>query len=409
MKTLQELIKEQTLLKEANLTILMDLAYDNDKEMQADMKKFGISAKFYKRQGGAEEYKVTGPKDKLKKYVLDWGQYSYDKDELEEMYPELFESNQLENTAEFEQLEEAINQFSELPASWKNIAMKAYETDGVGLSHRQIGKDSKIISKASKDKFKTVDSVAKFVKKLIDFDEVGLLWVEFNNEPMFAISKHQYGNNNKKLLMLGLDGSFEAVYQKVANTSGWRRDGSKYGRWVPPTYDYMKYLSVSDVEQKVRYYVLDLIRGVMGISNASVEQCDEFLKKYKLNISIKGLGADEKCQEKQTDRQNNKDYIPADVQLKIDTSVKYVKSKLTVNVDSIRSDLLKELDKFDRGEQFNFDPIIDKMNKLRYVMAKLGDIKNNKKYSSIDRYPFGKDWDLKRALEYAKELESVVK
>lgn len=82
---------------------------------------------------------------------------------------------------------------------------------------------------------------------------------------------------------------------------------------------------------------------------------------------------------------------------------------MTVNIDSIRSDLLKEFDKFERGESFSFDAILDKMNKLRYVMQKINDIKNNKRYKPYNSWSGTKDHDLRYALEYAKELENLVK
>lgn len=87
MKSLQELMNE-SLITEKNITLDADVIFDGGaKEQKETEKKFGIKFKFKR----GHECDITGPKDKVKKYILSPDGYNLDKEDAEDMFPELFE------------------------------------------------------------------------------------------------------------------------------------------------------------------------------------------------------------------------------------------------------------------------------------------------------------------------------
>lgn len=87
MKSLQELMNE-SLITEKNITLDADVIFDGGaKEQKETEQKFCIKFKF--RRG--HECDITGPKDKVKKYILSPDGYNMDKLDAEDMFPELFE------------------------------------------------------------------------------------------------------------------------------------------------------------------------------------------------------------------------------------------------------------------------------------------------------------------------------
>lgn len=96
MKSLQELMNE-SLITEKNITLDADVIFDGGaKEQKETEKKFGIKFKF--RRG--HECDITGPKDKVKKYILSPDGYNMDKLDAEDMFPELFEQVERDNLTE---------------------------------------------------------------------------------------------------------------------------------------------------------------------------------------------------------------------------------------------------------------------------------------------------------------------
>lgn len=90
MKSLQELMNE-SLITEKNITLDADVIFDGGaKEQKETEKKFGIKFKFKR----GHECDITGPKDKVKKYILSPDGYNMDKLDAEDMFPELFESTE---------------------------------------------------------------------------------------------------------------------------------------------------------------------------------------------------------------------------------------------------------------------------------------------------------------------------
>jgi hypothetical protein len=87
MKSLQELMNE-ALITEKNITLDADVIFDGDaKEQKETEKKFGIKFKFKR----GYECDITGPKDKVKKYILSPDGYNLDNQSAEDIFPELFE------------------------------------------------------------------------------------------------------------------------------------------------------------------------------------------------------------------------------------------------------------------------------------------------------------------------------
>lgn len=81
----------ESALTEKNITLDADVIFDGGaKEQKETEKKFGIKFKF--RRG--HECDITGPIDKVKKYILSPDGYNLDKLDAEDMFPELFESKQ---------------------------------------------------------------------------------------------------------------------------------------------------------------------------------------------------------------------------------------------------------------------------------------------------------------------------
>ena len=96
MKSLQELIGE-SLLAEKNITLDADVDFDGGaKEQKETERKFGIKFKF--RRG--IQCDIIGPIDKVKKYILSPDGYNLDKEDAEDMFPELFESTEHDNLTE---------------------------------------------------------------------------------------------------------------------------------------------------------------------------------------------------------------------------------------------------------------------------------------------------------------------
>lgn len=96
MKSLQELMTE-ALITEKNVSIDADVIFKGGKKEQEKMEqKFGIKFKFKR----GNECDITGPKDKVKKYILSPDGYNLDKLDAEDMFPELFESVERDNLTE---------------------------------------------------------------------------------------------------------------------------------------------------------------------------------------------------------------------------------------------------------------------------------------------------------------------
>lgn len=299
--------------------------------------------------------------------------------------------------------EEAINQFKELPHSWKVAVNKRKGTNDQKIP---VGENSKIIQIASKQKFKSIDNAVSFIRKSIDLDEQAMVWIEINDTPVYCVYKTYLTRGKSEYNLLSAEGSYEKVKHYVRDNV-YQSAAKKFVRGTKEIVS--SAVQLQDVERQLQSYLYNFIKD---LSENSDDKPDEIIKKLNLNISVKGLGVDENRIGLSSSRKENRDGVnTVDIENRKNVAIKNIQRKLGLQIDDIKRSIEMEVLKFERGEDFSFKDIEDKMKQVSYIFSKIESIKNDKNYS---HFKFGGrmgakelNYDYAFALKAIKELESI--
>ena len=312
-------------------------------------------------------------------------------------------SEMITEQLDVETLEEAINQFKELPHSWKVAVNKRKGTNDQKIP---VGENSKIIQIASKQNFKSIDNAVRFVRKSIDLDEQAMIWIEINDTPVYCVYKTYVYLGKSEYHLLSAEGSYEKVKHYVRDNV-YQSAAKKFVRGTKEIVS--SAVQLQDVESFVYSYLYKFIKSLAGDSE---DKPDEIIKNLNLNISVKGLGVDENRVSVSADRKEaRQDRGIADIENRKNVAIKNIQRKLGLQIDDIKRSIEMEVLKFERGEDFSFKDIEDKMKQVSYIFSKIESIKNDKNYS---HFKFGGrmgakelNYDYAFALKAIKELESI--
>lgn len=295
-------------------------------------------------------------------------------------------SEMITEQLDVETLEEAINQFKELPHSWKVSINGRKSTNNQNIA---VGENSKILQIASKQNFKSIDNAVRFIRKSIDLDESAMVWIEINDTPVYCVYKTYMNRGKSEYHLLSAEGSYVRGTKEI----------------VPSA------VQLQDVERQLHSYLYNFIKD---LSENSDDKPDEIIKKLNLNISVKGLGVDENRIGLSSSRKENRDGVnTADIENRKTVAIKNIQRKLGLQIDDIKRSVEMEVLKFERGEDFSFKDIEDKMKQVSYIFSIIKSIKNDKRYSNFkSMFRWEKDkprvnTDYEYALKAIKELESI--
>lgn len=324
---------------------------------------------------------------------------------LQETIENRFYSEMITEQLDVETLEEAINQFKELPHSWKVAVNKK---KGVNDQDIAVGENSKILQIAQKQKFKSIDTAVRFVRKSIDLDEQAMVWIEINDTPVYCVYKTYLNRGKSEYHLLSAEGNYEKVSHYVRD----RVYQQALGKMVKGTKELsQRAVQLQDVERFVYSYLYNFIKSLAGDSE---DKPDEIIKNLNLNISVKGLGVDENRVSVSAGRKEaRQDRGIADIENRKNVAIKNIQRKLGFQIDDIKRSVEMEVLKFEKGENFSFKDIEDKMKQVSYIFSIIESIKNDKRYSNF-KYMFSWEKDKPRvntdyeyALKAIKELESI--
>lgn len=288
-----------------------------------------------------------------------------------------------ESVNEFETLEEAINQFNELPHVWKKYLMTSNDSTN-RLYRQKIGKDSEVVSVQQKAGFRTINAAAEFVKKQINTDGVMMVWVEVNGEPFYSIF-HQ-GNNHKNFVMISNKESIDDFYRKRNMT---RTDPDAVRRIEHALFA---------LKDRLADNLRQLANQMLGYEE-NYNLSDAEFKSLNLNITVKGLKVDEKRLEKKSQRENNRKFVDSLEKNRADSAIIAIKFKLSKIQKYITKRIEEELEKVQKGGEAKLPDIMDNLDNLKSALGKL----------HYELYFYKGDNKYERAKYIKQQLENIDK
>ena len=210
---LAESLKEAT--KPSNGTSTVGLDVVDAKSAMKDMKKFKLKAKEGKGNGSADEVVVTGKNADIFKYLTS-DYYDMDTDEIEEFYPELYESVDLEEATDT----------VDINTPTRDAAKR--------LAKKLANKFSPLRSLTPKGKFVTVPNERAYIRYIesqpeferiaesVDLEEATMSQgVKTAATQIYSLEKSlKVGSNLNKGINKSLEGKYDADFKKMQKAIG---------------------------------------------------------------------------------------------------------------------------------------------------------------------------------------------
>lgn len=288
-------VKEDADLKEAakpsngKSTVGLDVV--DAKSAMKDMKKFKLKAKEGKGNGSADEVIVTGKNADIFKYLTS-DYYDMDTDEIEEFYPELFESVDLEEAVNRNKPDDVRDAYGEIELTYRNsgdrrdvaaLLKKAginvnvnddtLETDSNSPAFRKAG-----ITKTF-DSSKREKMILKLLGESVDLEEATMSQgVKTAATQIYSLEKSlKAGSNLNKGVNKSLEGKYDADFKKMQKAIG-----DIVSVWEEIERDFSDMNESADLEEAVT--PADFVKG--GDTKVTKREVDGMLSKLFIDTKL---------------------------------------------------------------------------------------------------------------------------
>jgi hypothetical protein len=210
---LAESLKEATKPSNGKSTVGLDVV--DAKSAMKDMKKFKLKAKEGKGNGSADEVIVTGKNADIFKYLTS-DYYDMDTDEIEEFYPELFESVDLEEATDTVDINTPTRDAA------KRLAKKLANKFSPLRSLTPKGKSVTVPNERAYIKY--IESQPEFerIAESVDLEEATMSQgVKTAATQIYSLEKSlKVGSNLNKGINKSLEGKYDADFKKMQKAIG---------------------------------------------------------------------------------------------------------------------------------------------------------------------------------------------
>lgn len=284
------------------------------------------------------------------------------------------------------QLDEAIDNFQQLPDVWKKSAAKT------GLA----GQDSEVKVLATSAKAKDPTQVTNFMRKAItltrDTEGAAIAWVEFKGEPFVGVMKAQPFTNTPEYTILVPAGATTGSKSVTAwGTGKWDR---RLGKYIPPVYS--KYTTHTFKPGDAAEQMWSVVRD-FGLSIFNAIEGEKPKDWFELIVgtpfTVKVLLADANRKEKKAERTAARAGANTDIDTNKKAALKkLVSAKIDPIIDSVKADVQALVDKALAGQadgrqgSIDFSQVEKKLRKISSVVSALNSATSGKdKFRAAER------------------------